>query len=89
MQMKTSPPPRVPPVERIAGDMPVMNGHVSNGVQEAREPRESREHREHRVESSRSHNRGDGAQSPSSPVPPSGKYSLMQYAMQNFRQSSE
>lgn len=40
-------------------------------------------------ESSRMVARGTGAQSPSSPPPPSGKYSLMQFAMQNFRQTSE
>lgn len=33
--------------------------------------------------------RGQRAQSPSSPPPPSGKYSLMQFAMHNFRQSAE
>ncbi|XP_072386404.1 unconventional myosin-XV [Diabrotica undecimpunctata] len=33
--------------------------------------------------------RGDGAQSPSSPTPPSGRYSLLQFAMHNFRQSAE
>nr|CAI5851516.1 unnamed protein product [Callosobruchus analis] len=31
--------------------------------------------------------RSEGAQSPNSPTPPSGKYSFMQFAMQNFRQS--
>ncbi|XP_030752101.1 unconventional myosin-XV isoform X2 [Sitophilus oryzae] len=31
----------------------------------------------------------DGARSPSSPVPHAGKYSLMQFAMQNFRQLSD
>ncbi|VEN63077.1 unnamed protein product [Callosobruchus maculatus] len=31
--------------------------------------------------------RREGAQSPNSPTPPSGKYSFMQFAMQNFRQS--
>ncbi|XP_076273553.1 unconventional myosin 10A isoform X2 [Rhynchophorus ferrugineus] len=31
----------------------------------------------------------DGARSPNSPVPQGGKFSLMQYAMQNFRQMSD
>ncbi|XP_066258344.1 unconventional myosin-XV isoform X2 [Euwallacea similis] len=31
----------------------------------------------------------DGARSPSSPVPPSGKYSLMQFAMQHYRQLAD
>ncbi|KAG5895942.1 hypothetical protein JTB14_016344 [Gonioctena quinquepunctata] len=33
--------------------------------------------------------REEGSQSPSSPTPPSGKYSLMQFALQNFRQSTD
>lgn len=33
--------------------------------------------------------RREGAQSPSSPLPPTGKYSLLQYAMHHFRQSTE
>ncbi|XP_060523322.1 unconventional myosin-XV [Cylas formicarius] len=31
----------------------------------------------------------DGTRSPSSPLPPTGKYSLMQFAMQNFRQLAD
>ncbi|CAH0564416.1 unnamed protein product [Brassicogethes aeneus] len=90
IQMKSSPPPRVPPMERIE-PAPVSNGinglNGINGIHgnDIHESRESlREHRE-----SRTTMRSEGAQSPSSPLPPTGKYSMLQFALQNFRQSAD
>ncbi|KAK9739373.1 hypothetical protein QE152_g9077 [Popillia japonica] len=69
IQLKSSPPPRVPPVERIEA--------ITNNVSPMQEPTARPSRREH------------GAQSPSSPPPSTGKYSLLQFAMHHFRNSSE
>jgi hypothetical protein len=76
--MKLSPPQRVAPVERVE-----VSPRKVNNVQEPRLSASPTEMRAERGE------RGERAQSPSSPLPPTGKYSLMQFAMHNFRQSAE
>ncbi|RZB41182.1 unconventional myosin-XV [Asbolus verrucosus] len=75
LQTKLSPSQRTPPAERIEAAPRKVNN-----VPEQRPPPSPTEMRAER---------GERAQSPSSPLPPTGKYSLMQFAMHNFRQSSE
>ncbi|XP_044253727.1 unconventional myosin-XV [Tribolium madens] len=77
LQMKLSPPQRVPQVEQRSEVSP----RKANNVQETRLAASPTE--------MRAEMRGERAQSPSSPLPPTGKYSLMQFAMHNFRQSAD
>ncbi|XP_008197063.1 unconventional myosin-XV [Tribolium castaneum] len=77
LQMKLSPPQRVPPVEQRSEVSP----RKANNVPETRLAASPTE--------MRGEMRGERAQSPSSPLPPTGKYSLMQFAMHNFRQTAD
>lgn len=76
LQMKLSPPQRVPQVERNE-----VSPRKVNNIQETRLAASPTEMRDEL--------RGERTQSPSSPLPPTGKYSLMQFAMHNFRQTPE
>lgn len=69
LQLKSSPPPRLPSSERLETTI----NHTST-VQES---------------SNRFQRKEAVGQSPSSPPPASGKYSLLQFAMNNFRNNSE
>lgn len=71
---------RSPPMERLEMITNTTKTTTTNNISNSNAVQEN---------SMRPSPRGEGAHSPSSPVPPSGKYSLMQFAMQNFRQSTE